>query len=73
MPQERKLLVLLTTYSRGDNLPNIVESVVNQTYKDYKIFISDDCSPNNPEKIVKKIIENTPPPVISNITGIIRI
>ena len=52
---KKNLLVILTTWSRGKNLPDIVQSIVNQTYSDYTVFICDDCSPDNPEKIVEKI------------------
>ena len=58
--KSHKLLIILTTYARGFNLPEIVESIVNQTFTDYKIYIADDCSPQNPEKICKEIIEKYP-------------
>lgn len=58
--ENNKLLILITTYSRGENLPAVVESVVNQTFKNYKILICDDCSPNNPADIVQKIIKKYP-------------
>lgn len=54
------LLIMITTYARGYNLPAIVESVVEQTFKDYKIVICDDCSPNDPTDIIKKIKKQYP-------------
>ena len=57
---ENKLLVLITTYSRGYNLPAVVESVVKQTFKNYKIFIADDHSPNNPTEIINGIKSKYP-------------
>lgn len=54
------LLIMITTYARGYNLPAIVESVVSQTFKDYKIVICDDCSPNDPTEIIKKIKKQYP-------------
>ena len=57
---ENKLLVLITTYSRGFNLPAVVESVVNQTFKNYKILICDDCSPNDPTEIINGIKSKYP-------------
>ena len=36
-------------------MPEIVESIVSQTFSDYKIVIRDDFSPENPEKIVADI------------------
>lgn len=49
---ENKLLILITTYSRGENLPAVVESIVKQTFKNYKILICDDHSPNDPTEII---------------------
>ena len=57
---QHKLLIILTTYSRGYNLSAIVDSIVNQTFKDYKILICDDLSPNNPAEICKEIINKYP-------------
>lgn len=57
---ENKLLVLITTYSRGYNLPAVVESVVNQTFKNYKILIADDRSPNDPTEIINGIKSKYP-------------
>ena len=58
--KKHPLLVMITTYARGYNLPAIVESVVQQTFKDYKIVICDDCSPNDPTNIIKKIKKQYP-------------
>lgn len=57
---KHKLLILITTYARGYNLPAIVKSIVRQTFKDYKIVICDDCSPNDPTEIIKDIKEKYP-------------
>ena len=57
---KHKLLILITTYARGYNLPAIVKSIVRQTFKDYKIVICDDCSPNDPTEIIKYIKKKYP-------------
>lgn len=51
---------MITTYERGYNLPAIVDSVINQTFKDYKIIICDDCSPNDPTEIIQGIKNKYP-------------
>ena len=58
--KKHSLLIMITTYARGYNLPAIVESVVSQTFKDYKIVICDDRSPKDPTDIIKKIKKQYP-------------
>lgn len=55
-----KIIVIITTYSRADNLPGIVESIKKQTYKNWRIFISDDRGTSNAEPIAREIIANNP-------------
>ena len=52
---EDKIDILLTTYNtKIEYLREQIESILNQTHKNFNLIISDDCSPN---KEVKKVLE----------------
>ncbi|MGI8501904.1 MAG: glycosyltransferase family 2 protein [Hassallia sp.] len=44
--------VIIPTYNRPKYLKQAIESAVKQTYKNIEIIVSDDCSPESPQKIV---------------------
>lgn len=44
--------VIIPTYNRSDYLKEAIASVVNQTYTNLEIIVSDDCSRESPEAIV---------------------
>lgn len=44
--------VVIPTYNRPDYLRIAIESVIQQTYSNFEILISDDCSEQNPQTIV---------------------
>lgn len=49
--------IIIPTYNRSKELPRAIESVLNQSYKDWEIIIVDDGSKDNTEGVVKKYIE----------------
>lgn len=52
---EDKVDILLTTYNtKIEYLKKQIESILNQTHKNFELIISDDCSPN---KEVRKVLE----------------
>lgn len=52
---EDKVDILLTTYNtKIEYLKEQIDSILNQTYKNFNLIISDDCSPN---KEVRKVLE----------------
>ncbi len=53
-----KVTVLIPTYKRAEKLKRAVESVLNQSYQDLKIVISDNASGDETEKIVNGLIKN---------------
>lgn len=55
---ENKVDILLTTYNtKIEYLRKQIDSILNQTYKNFTLIISDDCSPNEEVRIVLKEYE----------------
>lgn len=46
--------ILLATYNGEQYLVEQIESILNQTYKDFRLLISDDCSTDNTKQIIKE-------------------
>lgn len=46
--------ICLTTFNRAAVLPATVESVLNQTFGEFELIISDDCSTDNTEQICRE-------------------
>lgn len=49
--------VIIPTYNRGNELPRAIESVINQTMKDWELIIVDDGSRDETSAVVKKYTE----------------
>ena len=49
----KRIDVIIPAYNPGAYLRNALDSVFNQTYKGFNIFVIDDCSTQNIENIVK--------------------
>ncbi len=49
-----KVTVWLTSYNHGIHLRESIESVLNQTYRDYELYIVDDCSTDDSKAIIEK-------------------
>lgn len=45
--------VLMTTYNCGEYISQAIQSVLNQTYRDFELLIIDDGSTDNTEQVVK--------------------
>ena len=48
-----KVTVLLTSYNHADYIKKSIESILNQTFKDFELVIVDDCSTDNSWDIIK--------------------
>lgn len=49
--------VVIPTYNRKDLFTKALESVINQTYKNLRILVSDNCSTDGTEEICKEYLE----------------
>lgn len=49
-----RVTVWLTSYNHGVHLNESIESVLNQTYRDYELYIVDDCSTDDSKAIIEK-------------------
>ncbi len=56
--------VILPTYNHAPYLKQRIDSILNQTYRDYELIILDDCSPDNSRDIIESYKNN---PHISHI------
>lgn len=56
--------ILLATYNGGQYLTEQIESIINQTYKEWTLYIRDDGSTDNTLKIVNKYIVEYPQKII---------
>lgn len=45
--------VILPTYNHAPYLEQRIDSILNQTYKDFELIILDDCSPDNSRNIIE--------------------
>ena len=52
-----KVSIIIPTYNRANLLPRAINSVLNQTFKDFELIIVDDGSTDNTRKVVKEFEE----------------
>jgi len=55
-----KVSIIIPTYNRTDLLPRAIQSVINQTYKDWELLIIDDGSTDNTKEIVEEFVKKDP-------------
>jgi glycosyltransferase involved in cell wall biosynthesis len=51
-----KISVLMANYNNGEYITEAIESVINQTFKDWELIIIDDCSTDNSVEIIEKYL-----------------
>jgi len=49
-----KVSIMVTVYNAEDYIEECLDSIINQDYKNIEIIVSDDCSSDNTQKILKK-------------------
>jgi glycosyltransferase involved in cell wall biosynthesis len=50
--------VLVTSYNRADSIEETIESILQQSFQDYEIVISDNCSTDNTLELLEKYRNN---------------
>jgi glycosyltransferase involved in cell wall biosynthesis len=53
----KKLAVLLPAYNAAPYLIESIDSILNQTFTDFELYVYDDCSTDNTEEIVSEYID----------------
>lgn len=53
-----KVSVILPTYNRAASIDRAIESVLNQTYRDFELIIVDDGSTDDTEEVVKRFSDD---------------
>lgn len=56
--------ILLAAFNGEKYIAQQIDSILNQTYEDWKLYISDDCSCDNTVNIVKKYLEKYPDKIV---------
>ena len=51
-----KISVIITSYNYEHYIKDAVESVLNQTFRDFELIIIDDCSTDNSAEIIKILV-----------------
>lgn len=55
-----KLSIIIANYNYGEFLPKCIDSVLAQSYNDFEIVISDDCSTDNSAEIITRYASKHP-------------
>lgn len=53
-----KISVIMLTYKRAEVMPRALESILNQTYKNFELIIINDGSPDNTDLVIKKYLKD---------------
>lgn len=52
-----KVTVCLPTYNSGEFITQAISSILEQTFTDFELIISDDCSTDNTQEVIKSYLE----------------
>jgi glycosyltransferase involved in cell wall biosynthesis len=56
MSDKPSVSVVLTAYNRGRAMPRTLDSILNQTYTDFELIITDDCSTDDTPQICREYV-----------------
>ena len=51
---ENNVSIVMPSYNSAKFIEKSIDSVINQTYKNWELLIIDDCSPDNSLELIKK-------------------
>lgn len=54
---QKTLAIFITSYNYGEFIGKAIESVINQSNPNWKLYIFDNCSTDNSEEVVKKYLQ----------------
>ena len=57
--------IIMPSYNTAKFISKTIESVLEQTYKNWELLIVDDCSTDNTDEIVSKYDEALPPGTVA--------
>ena len=57
MEMNSKVSIITPVYNASGLISETIESVINQSYKDWELILVDDCSTDNSATIIKKYEE----------------
>ena len=58
LKEENKMIIVTTLYNAENYVERCLGSLMSQTFKDFKCYITDDLSTDNSLNIVKKTIQD---------------
>ena len=58
MSNNPKISVIMSSYNRKDYIKEAIESILNQTYKDFEFIIIDDCSKKETQDVIEQYAKN---------------
>jgi glycosyltransferase involved in cell wall biosynthesis len=64
--------VVIPTYNRADLILKTLDSVFNQSYKNFEIIIVDNCSTDNTQELLEPLVKTNKIKLITNITNLER-
>lgn len=56
--KEELVSIITPVYNCAKLLPKTIESVINQTYKNWEMILEDDCTPDNSAEIIKEYMKD---------------
>lgn len=60
MKNDYNIAILMSTYNGESFISEQIDSILNQSYKNFKLFIRDDCSSDNTREIINQYMQNFP-------------
>ena len=56
--KENKFIIIVPFYNVEKWIKTTIQSIKNQTYQNFEVYFSDDCSSDNSKNLIKPFIDN---------------